>query len=690
MSDEAIFYGQTIWTYFDKFISSSNFNVDKFLVKEPWGISPPRIRLNINNFKAKSNNSISLSHQEIFGFLQQFKKFEDKISSIIKEIAEDQNKQHTFSIKNKKNLFVTFLHRSEYNGTCIRLVISEKNSDYLDSEKIYLPIMDFLSLIVILGQFRNNYISTSDSMIMIVSINDMTQKISSLDEKLTNYYSEFSAKNKLLENDSIIKKYNLTTEYNPFDEIPDSKKLEIVKTAEQESIENSSSSSITTIAATDSFEPVKIHDDMSSFINDKRESFDLGIIDIERPPANNTEATIMPATFTEKMLGNDLSNLEMYIMNLINDDLPFSKFSELIKSKLNFDALEGVSAENINEIDYLSSLFLKSVIKDNLNDKKEIPNSVTPIIFDGATSNENKISLVYDLCLYCIYYSYLRNILKDKDYGVIANKELVSFALKVISSSYVFSYMKILDEKILVAELTNRYRRYKIAGVFNKVEAQIKESRSIEISLSEETIKTEATRFHSIVIQHWNGLVVESAFKDRNSILKLDDFKKNKLSKEQIKKILLAEFSYKKNNQVNFKEAGINSFDDIPLSISEKFGIKTQKFDNTNLKRFVKEKCKDNPELLVKCLEIVEYINESYKDLEGKAIDYSIISEEVLKAIILWDLKNDAKLSNNYIYLTEQIGKSSLSRDMIISMLINISNVNDPDFTKSFIASRDE
>ena len=58
--------------------------------------------------------------------------------------------------------------------------------------------------------------------------------------------------------------------------------------------------------------------------------------------------------------------------------------------------------------------------------------------------------------------------------------------------------------------------------------------------------------------------------------------------------------------------------------------------------------------------------------------------------MILWDLKNDSKLSNNYIYLTEQVKKSTLSRDMIITMLMNTSNANDPDFTKSFLASRDE
>jgi hypothetical protein len=67
-----------------------------------------------------------------------------------------------------------------------------------------------------------------------------------------------------------------------------------------------------------------------------------------------------------------------------------------------------------------------------------------------------------------------------------------------------------------------------------------------------------------------------------------------------------------------------------------------------------------------------------------------VFPEEILKAIILWDLVNDLKLMNNYIHLTEQVKKSTLSKDMIISMLLNISTANDLDFTKSFIASRED
>lgn len=696
MSDDVVYYNQALWSHNDKLISSTNLNVDKFVAKDKWTTSPPKLKFSITHYKTRTSSQITLSHQEVFNFLQQFKKYEDKIGQIIKDITDDQNKQYSLSVKNKKNLFITFLHKSEYNGACIRVVISEKNSDYLDSEKVYLSIYDFLSLVVVMGQFRNQYITIVDSIHSIIAMNELAVKISDVDNKLTSFYSELSARNKLISNENEIQKRNLPREYDPLadvlDNMTDADKKEIIEKSIAIDESNRASSSSSGPVTPEDKLPEIIHDDMTSFIKEKRDSFDLGVDDEEVPKskANTEAATVMPSTFTEKMLGNDIANLEMYMMNLINDELPFSKFSELIKGKLGFDALEGVSTNDENCADYLISLFLKAAVKDNLDKKQEIPASIPPLVFDSSKLNDNKISLAYDLYLYCIYYSHIRNVLKDKDYGVVANKELVTFALKTISSPYVFSLIKNIDETVLVAEIVNRYRRYRAAGVFDAVEKTFFDSRGIKISLTDDAIKTDASRIYSIVVQKWDNLTIDATFKARNSILKQNDFKQNKLSKEQIKKILAAEFSFRKNKKVDFKEAGINGFDDIPLTISEKYGIVKLKFDNTNLKRFVKEKCKDNESILKMCLEIVDLVNESYKDLKDKQIDYSVIPEDVLKAVYMWDLKTEPKFANNYIYFIEQVQRSTLSRDMIISLLLNISDANDPDFTNSFMSARDE
>jgi hypothetical protein len=126
------------------------------------------------------------------------------------------------------------------------------------------------------------------------------------------------------------------------------------------------------------------------------------------------------------------------------------------------------------------------------------------------------------------------------------------------------------------------------------------------------------------------------------------------------------------------------------MSISEKYGITKLKFDNTNLKRFIKDKCKTDEELYKNCINVANLINESYRDLKGKNIDFSVIPEEILKSIVLWDLKKDNKMAINFVYYLEVIQKCNLTKDMLLSMLLNISDAEDSTFTNSFISARDE
>ena len=497
MSDDRIYYNQSLWTHSDKQVTTSNLNIERFVSKDNWGISPPKIKININNSKTHTSNWIVLSHQDVFTFVMKFKEHEKNIGTICANIKSDPNYQVTFSIKVKKNLIVTFLNKIEYSGACVRIVISEKTTDYLDSEKVYLSIYDFLSLIMVLGQFRANYLDSVDSINNMVYFKELGEKIDSINQKIESYYSEFHARSLLAEHtEKFEKNPNLPKEFDPFqgsgvstlvDVLPDEAKVELINKAVE--ISNSSSSA--------AVEPdvQKMYADMTSFINEKRDSYDIGIVDTpEEKKPETTTAKVILNTFTEKLLQNDITNLEIYFNNLNNVDLPFSKFAEIINSKIGFDPLEGVTVENINSLDYLLSNYLKHYIKKNIESKQEIPSSSTPVVIDNVNVNENKISLAYDLFLYCIYYTQLKNILKEKDYSVVANKELLCFTIKTLASPYIFSVLKNIDEKVIISEILNRFRKYKENGVFSKLEKIIHDTKSIQFSLTESAITTEASR----------------------------------------------------------------------------------------------------------------------------------------------------------------------------------------------------
>jgi len=678
MSDDILYFNQSLWQHSDKQISTSIISIDSFVSKDAWHTSPPKLKVTINQFKAKIINQITLNHQEVFQFIQSFKQYETSISSIKKEIEVDKNKQVNIFYKNKKSLIATFLYKIEYGGPCVRIVISERDTDYLDSEKSYMSIMDFLSFIMIFGQFKSNYFQIVDSFSNLMII----KQIENLENKITGYYSELSQKN----HTNLLKKED-DLDYTMKPVIVDNSiDLSSLNGNSEKKIEESITSSVSNEIKSD-----VIQDDLSTFIKDKRDSFDLGInLETTEKVEELKPVNVLSNSFTEKILINDITNLEMYLTNFINTDLPFAKFVEIIKAKLDFDPLEGITIEDINSINYLISNYLKTYVKSNIEKKEELPSSVTPIIFETMITNDNKISLSYDLLVFSVYFTQVRNILKDKDYNSVTNKDLMCFILKTLSAPLVFSLVKSIDKNIVLSEIVTRYKKYKNDGVFEKFEKSILETRTIKLSLSEDIIKTEAERMYTAVISTWKKLTIKESFqKFPNIKLKYEDFQNNKLTDEQIKKILSVEFNFRKNNKVNFSEIGVISFDDVPTSISEKFGITQKKFDNTNLKRFINEKCKDNS-ILQNCLKISNNINESYRDLKNVKIDLSTVPEEILKAFVLWDLEKDMKISKNYVYYIELINQSNLTKDMLLSMLTNIQTTQDKDFTASFISARDE
>lgn len=696
MNEDVIYYNQQLWSYNDYQVSTSNCIVEKFVSKDKYSISPVRLKIDIKNFKLKISSCITLSHSDVFALVQKFKPFETKISSIVNQINSDQNYQETFSIKTKKYMLVTFLYRTEYSGACIRIVISDKDKSYLDSEKVYMSIYDFLSLMMIVGQFRSNYLQTSDSMISMIHSKDLSDKVCELNDKLTGYYTQFLSMNSI-QKPITSRTDNLCSSEDNLLHMAKESEIETDSMILQKliSIEQKTSSSSSKME--EDFDPFssEIHDTMGSYLKEEVSKIDLGLPPerevVNRDPPNVEKAIVVKRTFTDTILLNDVTNLEMYLTNIINDDLPFNKLVDLIKTKMSFDPIQDVKSEDVNSLNYMISQFVKHHIKHSLENKVSLPVSVTPLLTGISTVNEDKISLSYDLLLYTIYYNQLKNVLKDKDYGIVSNKELICFSLKALSTPLIFDSLFSLDTAVIVSELSNRLRRYIETGTFDKLQSDILETKRITFNLSETVLKSEAERMINAIKLNKDKLTIQNGFSSFK-ILKLnyEDFQKNKLSEEQIKRIVTAEFNFRKNGKLNLTECGIVKFDDIPATISEKYGVIIKKYDNTNLKRYVKDVCKDNEKILKYCIEICDKVNHSYKDLKSVVVDYTIVPESVLKAIYSWDIEKDSKISDNYIYYCETIKKSSLTKDMIISMMMNQTEaVVDSTFTDSFFSAFD-
>ena len=429
---------------------------------------------------------------------------------------------------------------------------------------------------------------------------------------------------------------------------------------------------------------------MDSFIKVEAPKIDLKIKD-DNPPPEIDEDIFSSGDFTEKVLNNDIMNLEMYITNVVNDDLPFSKFCDIIQNKLGFDPLNGVSNEERNSVNYLISNYLKHTLKKCLQEQVDFPSNIPPIIFSTLDKSQEMKSLMYDLLIYFIYYTQLRNMLKEKDTNPINNKDFICYSFKTIASPLAISLLNRIDEDTLINEISNRFKRYQDSGVFDKLIDPINKKYSCTFKFDCDILKVEAVRIYNSLFKYFDKLTISYSFKKFEFLglmLNYDSFKNNSFDDEQIKKIIALEFNFRKNGKINFHEMSQKNFDDIPESILKIFDIKDQKYDNTNLKRLIKELSSDNNDLQKHALNIVELINFSYRDLRNTNIDLTILTEDILKAIFLWDIDRDPKITLNYLHYRESVQKCSLTREMLISLLTNIQDLIDVDFVNSFISVR--
>lgn len=658
---EPIYFNQPLFKCVDKQITLCSFSIDQTVIKDEYYSTAPKLRISIRQPKSSNGETLFIQYQELYQFLLKFRSFEDDVKGLQKSLVNDINTVVSYQLKFKSNLYITILNRVEYNGICVRIVIT-KNETYTDSTKVFISLYDFAAMLKMLTDYRNNYCFIASIAPVYITMDAVAKNISELSEKMSTFRTDLLTSlpmNNSHIDDSEVNK--MSSDYNPF--------------------ENGNSSSTDTNNDNENSER---YDELNKYLKENKDTIkiaDLNEIVAEDPVANESQAVILDSAFTESFLKNDLMNLEMYLTNISNEDVPFNKWRQLIEKKLSINIFDGCMDNNVKACEYIISCMVKKYIKSNIEDKKEFPGIVSTVIVPNIVTNSKILSVVYDLLLYFIYYGQLRNILKEKDFNAYNNKEFITFMLKALSAPIVLSNLYGTNQETMCSEIVNRYRTYRNNGVFKNLESSIFDKYSLNFTLDETYLRTEIGRLYNAFLANRDKLTIDVSFSNFNFVkLSYSDFKNNNFNDEQIKKMLTLEFDKTK----------LLSSDGLAPHILEKYGINQVKIDNTNLKRYVKEQTKDNMDLQTYCLEIVSNVNESYQDLLDKKYDYASLPENILKAIYLWDIKKDNKVSTNYMYFCELINKSSLEKAMLISLITTKLDSESVDFVGSFKSSMDE
>lgn len=691
MSEEVKFYGQELWSYWDLLVTENRANLSTGCIRDDYGLKPVYLKFDIFNSNTKAKDKVNLTHRNVFLFLARFKPISDNLQSLADQMSKDNNVQKGFIIDGKKNIHVSMMMRSEFKLPCFRVAIaSPKDKALMDALKCYVNYYDFLSMVKIMTNFRDNYMDAVNAVSISTSVSDLTDIVSNVSHKISMYYSELRGISRNSKDVILSDVYKRTMKET--DEIEkDSEILEDIPSSsdedelsEEPSEENDNSEENIEV---EEKEEGDLQQEMENYVSDNKNDMVIDapkelnsvVEDTEKKEYNVTLAE-ESELFTTKFISGDTSNLETMIIGMIHDINPFDKFVEMLSDSLGVtkkDLLPGCTEKDYNALCYVISRYIKYVLGKHLGKSKTpLPKSVNPIKYNSDKCTKLNRSIMYDIFVYFMYYTQLHNQLKEKiTQDTTDSKGIVSFCMKVIMSPFIFSFLdNISSEENLVTEVCTRYKKYKDIGVFSETEKEINTNITTKVEVDPFAINTSIKKLYPVALKNIDKFHVENVWnflKTKMKALKLEYeiLTSEDLSIEQINNILMLEKGLTPSSS-DFDE---KEFKEIPDKILKIFGLNNIGPDNTNLKKYLKKEMEDS-EHLEQALAIADKMPESYHQLKDKDVDLSPFSKNILVAFCCWDTNNIFDLKQSEDKIKELVEKSTLDRASALSMLYRTDN----------------
>ena len=677
---EIEFFGNNLWGYYDSVISNNFLSFDYYGFDKDNRISAPRFKISISG-KTANHDKVTFDTCMLYKFSYQLKgEILKNIKTDIERFKKDQKWSHGFSYNSGrgKNIYVTIMWNDLSNSAVIRFMIGEKERTILESDKIYIPIVEFFSFCEILNQAFNNYVQ-------LCSICNLESNIMRL-QKITDGIS-MEAANSVVR-DSGIQLPSLSTSL--LDQINDvdlksisgnqTQSEPVLKT---EPITDEEIKLANTQAGEES---VKNQDDFDSFLKENRDKYELDLPETsenlkeKRDPGLKNELETKGSKFIEGFCQNDFLNLEQIVFNASNEILPFDAFVKSFRDSTGIDFSDGIDSHDYTAVNYVISDNIKYHINQLLEKKVKLPSSITPIIVKNNKKDNDKIDAMYYLLMFYIYLSKIRVILSEKTNNALDNKEYFSYVIKTISNPLVFSYLPDISEGVIKTEVIKRYTKLIETGFFNKFVDGLKNKLKINnLKIDTKDFEESISKIYESVIKFRDKLGVQSSFNGKLMKVTYRMICDYDITLDVLKKIIHFDNSFIKYGKIDDK-VDLKSYDDVPVPILKLYGIKDIKFDNTILVKYFKDNIKNFTDL-----EKIKRINKNVYDIIDD-IDISMYDVNALRALYYWNV-DVLPRDLTYFAFKNMIDSSSLERNELVSMILNRTLNIDKNFYNSFLIS---
>lgn len=698
------FQSVKLWSYWDNNVTTNNLNFECYFFsteKSPT-VCEPRFKFSIYS-KSNTPSSISLEVSELYKYTYKLKKhILDKLPSLISKTKSDKKFTDGFVHNGPKtNIYTTIMYNANINDTCIRFMVGAKEETLLDTDKVYIPLIDILSLYGILNKAYENYVNMCST---VSVINIIKKKLTAIEEKIDKIpvdkerVEPVVLMETLQASDQVLS--SLSTESEPESELGTLQISEQIMSclmpeneSESEEVESEEVSE----------EKNAVQQDFDAFLVEKRDTFALDMpgqekVQEEPPkeqPAPKVKKPRNPNIKTVKeieiedvvskdVLKNEFKNMEMIVTNCINTPVPLDTFTKTVLNTTGINLYEGFSDLDLYCLNYITTKNLKHNINRYIQQKVDFPKSISPIIVpdnkynDADESYKNiRIQIMYFLLMSYIYLSKVKTQLSERTKSAQDNKEFLCYALKTMTTCYVFSYMLNINKNVLVGYVDKLYNKLRNDGFFNTFEEEIQKKTGVSVVVTSQVIKDDVERIYNTVNERKEKLVIPNFFNPKIMKMGYSDFQKieTPFNVNVVDKICKIDTLYI-NGKIDKIDDVLKNYDDVPLSVLSVYGVKKQKFDNSVLLSYFKKNVPDFPDM-----EQIKNINSNVYDVLD-SLNIQNYGVKALRALYFWDVK---KLPKN-IKLSEfekMVDDSGLETSMLISMILDRNYQSDDDFYNS-------
>ena len=196
-------------------------------------------------------------------------------------------------------------------------------------------------------------------------------------------------------------------------------------------------------------------EDLDKFLGEDMENINIPEIDKKKAEEDNPIVEIQ-SDIVEKILSNDLTNLESKLTSFGVSKQPILDLIEDLETSLGFTLIPNISEDDKKSLVYLSTLSQNYYSKSYTINDTTIPSS-TPILKYKTSAGDKNIELAKDLLTIIGYFRTVRRRLESKIQNAYDNKSMVYLFLRCFMDPICFSFIDHLNKNELVSSIKNRY-----------------------------------------------------------------------------------------------------------------------------------------------------------------------------------------------------------------------------------------